>query len=94
MFDDFEKFGKVPDAYEKPERQSYAPQASTGDVRTSDLQCVTACLRESCECSLSLCLVPVPVTGRVPVQQGLQQVGLLHAAVVPGLQVHASVCCA
>ena len=31
MFDDFDKFGKVPDAYEKPERQPYAPQASTGN---------------------------------------------------------------
>lgn len=26
MFDDFEKFGRVPDEYEKPERQPYAPQ--------------------------------------------------------------------
>ena len=29
MFDDFEKFGKVPDEYEKPERQPYQPQART-----------------------------------------------------------------
>ena len=26
MFDDFERFGKVPDAYEQPERQAYKPQ--------------------------------------------------------------------
>ena len=26
MFDDFDRFGKVPDEYEKPERQPYKPQ--------------------------------------------------------------------
>ena len=50
MFDDFEKFGKVPDAYEQPERQGYKPQ-----VHAQSRQLVSHLL--SC-CAVADCTSP------------------------------------